>query len=634
MAAIQMYVPDANRIIHSSSVDFVTRMALGQPVHVVQYDNKLPIIEVLMYKSGEEYMIPEGAEASVRVGKKDRTFVINPVLGCDSTRKKLYIEITQQMVAIWGDLYPVIEIVVDNKLACSSSIHIMVDKNPVQEGDIESANEFKQLVEYVGEAEASKNAAAKSASESAQSASKSAASAAESQTQANNSAQSAEASASSAAQSANSASASEQSAQASANSAAESLASANASEASAENSAQSAQSSLDHANASANSASASASSAIESAQYAENSAASASDSADSATEAENQALEAKAQAEASANSATESSSYADASEQSKSESAQYAENSATSATQSAESASASADSATASAASAAEAAASAEEIKGWDKLAESYAHGQTDVRPGEETDNAQYYFEQCKNITIGLQGALLPMGSIPFEELETQSKNTGYMYNITNEFVTTDGFREGSGIPVAAGANVYWSADEVWDILSPSTVTGIKGNAEESFRMGSVNITKENIGLDDASKLPAEDTKSFARHPEEGVTVQKILDGMGDTVRVLQQSLVIPVPATGWTEVYPYTNTVTTDLWLYDWCDSMVSGLYLPNEITEAEYKAKMKAFSMLMSNPDKSAITTHTITFKAYKRPTVDFSVIITTGYNTMSSL
>lgn len=49
--------------------------------------------------------------------------------------------------------------------------------------------------------------------------------------------------------------------------------------------------------------------------------------------------------------------------------------------------------------SASEALASKGEAENWRKLAESYAHGQTNARDGEATDNAQYYYEQAKRVS-------------------------------------------------------------------------------------------------------------------------------------------------------------------------------------------------------------------------------------------
>lgn len=128
-------------------------------------------------------------------------------------------------------------------------------------------------------------------------------------------------------------------------------------------------------------------------------------------------------------------------------------------------------------------------------LAESYTHGGTGVRDNEDVDNAQYYKNQAERISQGLSGALLPMGTITFSQLANQTKQAGYMYNISNSFTTNNTFKEGAGYSYPEGTNVYYTADGYWDCLAGTSVVGVKGSAESSYRKGNVNITKSNIGL-------------------------------------------------------------------------------------------------------------------------------------------
>ena len=118
---------------------------------------------------------------------------------------------------------------------------------------------------------------------------------------------------------------------------------------------------------------------------------------------------------------------------------------------------------------------------------ESYATG--------DTGSAKYYYEQARTIIESLSGALRPMGTVPFANLpDVTIAVEGDMYNISDEFTTTSDFKEGSGVTVAAGSNVYKTTDGHWDVLAGSPVTGIKGDKESSYRRGNVNITTENIG--------------------------------------------------------------------------------------------------------------------------------------------
>lgn len=165
---VSNYTPTG--ISHATSVDFSKR-SVNQPVHIVQYDRSLPILAVSLYNNGQLYRLSEDMEVSIRLGKPDRTFVYNKALGCDSTRTIVYFEITQQMSLFDGEYYPVIEIMDGDKIANSSTIYLVVDRNPVQHDYIESTVEYKELIDYRDETVKASNEAkeaAKVAKESAQ----------------------------------------------------------------------------------------------------------------------------------------------------------------------------------------------------------------------------------------------------------------------------------------------------------------------------------------------------------------------------------------------------------------------------------------------------------------------------------
>lgn len=127
--------------------------------------------------------------------------------------------------------------------------------------------------------------------------------------------------------------------------------------------------------------------------------------------------------------------------------------------------------------------------------AESYAVGGTGRREGEDSDNAKYYYQQAKDVSEGLKGGLQPHGTCTFADLPALADvNAGWMFNISDEFTTTDDFKEGSGSTIPAGANIYKTSDGKWDVLAGTPVTGVKGAKEESYRRGNVNLTAANIG--------------------------------------------------------------------------------------------------------------------------------------------
>ena len=209
----------------------------------------------------------------------------------------------------------------------------------------------------------------------------------------------------------------------------------------------------------------------------------------------------------SATAAAASESNAKVSETSASESSATATEKASSASQSADTAAEKADIATQKAAEIIGKAESAEESA---TKAQSYAVGGTGSREGEDSDNAKYYYQQAKDVSEGLKGGLQPHGTVAFADLPALADvNAGWMYNISDEFTTTDDFKEGAGSTVPAGANIYKTSDEKWDVLAGTPVTGVKGVKEKSYRRGNVVLTAENVGAVATGGDTAENTATF-----------------------------------------------------------------------------------------------------------------------------
>ena len=209
----------------------------------------------------------------------------------------------------------------------------------------------------------------------------------------------------------------------------------------------------------------------------------------------------------SATAAAASESNAKVSETSASESSATATEKASSASQSADTAAEKADIATQKAAEIIGKAESAEESA---TKAQSYAVGGTGSREGEDSDNAKYYYQQAKDVSEGLKGGLQPHGTVAFADLPALADvSTGWMFNISDEFTTTDDFKEGAGNVIPAGANIYKTSDDKWDVLAGTPVTGIKGVNEDSFRRGNVELTAENVGAVATGGDTAENTATF-----------------------------------------------------------------------------------------------------------------------------
>lgn len=144
---------------------------------------------------------------------------------------------------------------------------------------------------------------------------------------------------------------------------------------------------------------------------------------------------------------------------------------------------------------------SADSAENYSKQAKSYAKGTGgEVRPNDDSDCAEFYYEQVKRMAQGVEG-IIPMGTITFAELSLpHNEIPKYMFDISDDFVTDERFKNGSDIYYGAGSNVIRTADNMWDVLAPVSVSGVKGDKESTFRQGLVNITPDDIGIQGIGK--------------------------------------------------------------------------------------------------------------------------------------
>lgn len=151
--AVSVYNVPSERIVHKSAVDFQDRSHIAASVHLMQYDKSLPVIEVELFSGGKPYIIPANADMNVRVGKPDGKKVFNAVLGCNSQRNIVYVEVTRQISAAYGTALAAIEVVITQDVAGSSYIRLDVDRNPAQDDAIESSDEYQSLSELITDAQ-------------------------------------------------------------------------------------------------------------------------------------------------------------------------------------------------------------------------------------------------------------------------------------------------------------------------------------------------------------------------------------------------------------------------------------------------------------------------------------------------
>lgn len=154
--SMTLFTPSETDIIHKTKADLILR-PVQNIIHIVQYDDQLPLIEVELYRMGHLYTLPEDAVVWIRWGVKDHAYT-RKMAYVSSDRTKVYFRVTYNMCYFYGNVRPVLVVEdKDGKSAGSSPLEVLIDKSPVQysEGpaapEDEILEEIKNLVEDVSE---------------------------------------------------------------------------------------------------------------------------------------------------------------------------------------------------------------------------------------------------------------------------------------------------------------------------------------------------------------------------------------------------------------------------------------------------------------------------------------------------
>lgn len=98
------------------------------------------------------------------------------------------------------------------------------------------------------------------------------------------------------------------------------------------------------------------------------------------------------------------------------------------------------------------------------------------------------------------------------------------------------------------------------------------------------------------------------------------VNGTNEVVNKAVTRRILTLPAAGWSSAYPFSQTVNVaGIGAED--DIKVIGVYVPENAALDQVKAWNKAAGFLMCSPD--GVDAGTVTFKAYKKPAVDFQII-----------
>lgn len=147
--SMDIYTPNDTDVMHSAKVDFRKR-TIQDTIHIVQFDKSLPVIAVALRYNGYSYTAPDNSEVWVRWGKKDHTYVYKKCM-ISLDRKTVYFDVDYQMTVIYGVLNPILELIIGERTAGSSPIPVIIDRNPIQDSDIESHVEDSTVAELRGE---------------------------------------------------------------------------------------------------------------------------------------------------------------------------------------------------------------------------------------------------------------------------------------------------------------------------------------------------------------------------------------------------------------------------------------------------------------------------------------------------
>lgn len=143
------------RIIHDTEVDIGNKRPVVTPIHIVQYDNTLPVIAVKIYKDGNPHKLPSEYSARIR-WKTANGIRYEAVMGRSDLKPgsqteeelftTLYFTVDVDMTRCFGELNPIIEVSTNNMLSGSSPIPFVIHRNPIQESEIENEIEKQGVV--------------------------------------------------------------------------------------------------------------------------------------------------------------------------------------------------------------------------------------------------------------------------------------------------------------------------------------------------------------------------------------------------------------------------------------------------------------------------------------------------------
>ena len=121
------------------------------PIHLVQYDDTIPVAQFDLMDNGQPFELPTGATVSVRMRKPDGFGVDNAAL--EASGSTVLIAFTEQMCAAAGRGWINVEINDGTGVKYTQPVMVIISENAVTDKTIESSSEFSKLDKLIDETE-------------------------------------------------------------------------------------------------------------------------------------------------------------------------------------------------------------------------------------------------------------------------------------------------------------------------------------------------------------------------------------------------------------------------------------------------------------------------------------------------
>ena len=121
------------------------------PIHLVQYDDTIPVAQFDLMDNGQPFELPTGATVSVRMRKPDGFGVDNAALVAAGS--SVLIAFTEQMCAAAGRGWINVGINDGTGVKYTQPVMVIISENAVTDKTIESSSEFSELDKLIDETE-------------------------------------------------------------------------------------------------------------------------------------------------------------------------------------------------------------------------------------------------------------------------------------------------------------------------------------------------------------------------------------------------------------------------------------------------------------------------------------------------